>query len=172
MIYRWDGSKWIDQGIPGASSIWAISGSGPGDVWMVGSSQRGTGLVLHGNGAKFDVNGYDGPSVRGVWGSRADDAWVAPYEGPIQHWNGSAWSKATMPPSTPALLRIVGSGPDDVWAVGLGGGILRYHAGAWSASSSGTKQILWCVWPRTPDDAWAVGNGGTILHWNGSAWTR
>jgi hypothetical protein len=172
MVYRWDGTKWAAQGIPGATSIWAVSGSGPHDVWMVGTSQRGAGLVLHGNGAKFDAVGYDGPGVRGVWGSRPDDVWVAPYEGAIQHWNGTAWSKAAMPAPTTPLLRLGGSGPDDVWAVGLGGGMLRYHAGAWSAVSTGTKQVLWGVWSRAPDDAWAVGNGGTILHWNGTVWNR
>ncbi|MGO9834353.1 MAG: hypothetical protein ACLP1X_09075 [Polyangiaceae bacterium] len=172
MVYRWDGTKWSAQGIPGATSIWAISGSGPHDVWMVGTSQRGPGLVLHGNGSKFDAVGYDGPGVRGVWGSRPDDVWVAPYEGAIQHWNGTAWSKSAMPGPTTPLLHLGGSGPDDVWAVGLGGGMLRYHAGAWSAASTGTSQVLWGVWSRAPDDAWAVGNGGTILHWTGSAWTR
>lgn len=172
IIYRWDGTKWTMQQIPGASSVWQVAGSGAHDVWMVGSSQKGGGLVLHGDGAKFDATGYDGPGVRGVWASKPEDVWVVPYEGAIQHWNGKAWSKAVVAGPTSPLLRVGGSGPDDVWAVGLGGGMLRFHGGAWSASPTGTKQVLWGVWVRASDDAWAVGNGGTILHWNGTSWSK
>jgi hypothetical protein len=170
VLRRWNGEKWTDQGIPGSSSVWHVSGSGPRDVWMVGTNQQGQGLVLHGDGSKFDAVGYKGASVHGVWGGAPGDTWVAPYEGAIQHWDGKAWS--TAPTTAGPLARIAGSGPDDVWAVGFGGVVVHYHAGIWSTPPTGTKQVLWSVWSRAPDDTWVVGNAGTLLRWNGSTWVR
>jgi hypothetical protein len=170
-IRHWNGAKWDSTGVPGSTSVWAVSGTGPKDIWIVGSTEMGvTGLVLRGDGAKFDVAGYGGTSARGVWGAASNDVWVAPYQGALQHWNGSAWTSA--PTTAGPLLRVAGSASDEIWAVGYGGVTLHYHGGAWSTPPSGTTEVLWSVWSRGPNSAWAVGNGGTILRWNGTVWSR
>ena len=169
---RWNGTKWETQNIPGSSSIWGVGGTSAHDVWMVGNSPKGEGFVIHGDGKHFDANGYKGPPARAVWCARPDDVWVAPYQGSLQHWNGTAWADAQTPTGT--WFRMGGSGPDDVWAVGQNGAALRYHGsgdgGAWAMAPTGTNQIVWSVWSASAGLAWAVGNNGTLLRWNGSAW--
>jgi hypothetical protein len=167
---HWNGTKWESQEIPGSSTLWGVGGTSPGDVWMVGSSARGDGFVIHGDGKHFDANGYEGSSARAVWCARPDDVWVAPYQGALQHWNGTAWAAATTPDGP--WFRIGGSGADDVWAVGMNGVAAHLHGGAWTTPSTGTNQIVWAVWSAGPAATWAVGNGGTVLVWNGSAWGR
>jgi hypothetical protein len=137
---------------------------------MVGSNPKGEGYVIHGDGKHFDANGYKGPPARAVWCARPDDVWVAPYEGALQHWNGTAWAAA--PTGDGAWFRMGGSGPDDFWAAGLNGLTLHFHGGAWTTPATGTNQIVWSVWSPSPTSAWAVGNGGTLLLWNGVAWVR
>ena len=167
---HWNGAKWESQEISGAGSLWGIGGTGPKDVWMVGTSTKGDGYVIHGDGRHFDANGYKGPAARGVWCARPDDVWVAPYQGALQHWNGTSWAAAQTVDGP--WFRLGGSGSDDVWAVGLNGITQHLHGGAWSTAATGTNQIIWSVWSVSPASAWAVGNNGTLLLWNGSAWTR
>ncbi len=169
-LRKWNGTKWETQYIPGSSSLWGVSGTGPNDVWMVGNSESGAGFVIHGDGKHFDANGYKGPQARAVWPLKPDDVWVAPVEGPLQHWNGTAWA-AVSPPGG-SWCRVAGSGPDDLWAVGMNGNAWHLHGGAWTEASSGTNQILWSVWSSSATSAWAVGNHGTMLLWNGSAWAQ
>ncbi len=167
---HWNGTKWEGQAISGASSLWGIGGTGPKDVWMIGTSSKGEGYVIHGDGKHFDANGYKGPPARAVWCTRPDDVWVAPYQGALQHWNGTTWAAAQT--ADGPWFRLGGSGSDDVWAVGLNGITQHLHGGAWSTAATGTNQIIWSVWSVSPASAWAVGNNGTLLLWNGSAWTR
>jgi hypothetical protein len=169
-LRRWTGGKWETQGIPGASSLWGVGGTGPTDVWMVGNTPKGEGYVIHGDGKHFDPNGYKGSPVRAVWCAGPGDVWVAPAQGPLQHWNGTAWAAEATPDGT--WYRMGGSGPDDVWAVGMNGLTAHLHGGAWTTPSTGTNQIIWSAWSTSPGHAWAVGNNGTLLLWNGTAWTH
>jgi hypothetical protein len=172
-VYKFDGKKWEGTGIPGSTSVWEIWGTGPKDVWLIGSSQSGTGLVLRGDGKKFDANGFKGAGARSGWGPREGDLWVATYTGGIEHFAGGHWEKGTGAiPGAGSLLRISGSAPDDVWAVGLDGTALHNRGGAWVKTPTGGTTVLWGVWSRTVEDAWAVGNEGTILRWNGSSWMK
>jgi hypothetical protein len=164
------GGKWENQDILGSSSLWGVGGSGPSDVWMVGDTSRGQGYVIHGDGKHFDANGYKAPTARAVWSGRPDDVWVAPYQGALQHWNGTAWTAAATPEGP--WYRMGGSGSDDVWAVGANGVTAHLHGGTWTTPATGTTEIIWSIWSSSPTSAWAVGNGGTVLFWNGSAWVR
>ena len=165
VMRHWNGTKWESQAIPGSGSLWGIGGTGPTDVSMVGSNSNGKGYVIHGDGKHFDANGYKGPAARAVWCARPDDVWVAPYQGALQHWNGTAWAEATTPDGS--WSRMGGSGPDDVWAVGTSGQTLHFRGGAWTTPATGTNQMVWSVWSSSPTSAWAVGNNGTLLLWNG-----
>lgn len=167
---HWNGTKWESQGIPGSSSLWGVGGTGPTDVWMVGNNPKGEGWVIHGDGKHFDANGYKGPPARAVWASGPSDVWVAPYQGTLQHWNGTAWEAPPTPDGS--WFRMGGSGPDDVWAVGLNGVTVHLHEGKWTTPATGTNQIIWSIWSPSPTSAWAVGNNGTILRWDGSAWKK
>jgi hypothetical protein len=91
----------------------------------------------------------------------------------IDHWDGTAWSAATVPlppnaPTNTTLDAISASGPSDVWAVGTstsnGTLIEHFNGTAWSvvpspnpATSDGVGAVS-----TLPGDAivWAVGETG------------
>jgi hypothetical protein len=170
---HWDGTMWIDSDVPGTTGVWELWASGPHDVWMVGDSASTTGIVLRGEGSTanpFDTAAYDGPQLRGIWGAAKDDVWVAPYQGAVEHWDGSAWSAMPTTPAGVSLLGVGGTASNDVWTVGLGGVVFHYDGGAWSPSPTGTTAPLSSIWSQSATDAWVVGATGTVLHWNGTAW--
>src|SRR6185369_928819 len=100
-------------------------GSGPNDLWAVGSEAPNV-SIMHWDGATWS----DGPSaipVRGmlrqVWGSGPNDVWAigeanaAFVEGVLgtggtggllMHWDGSFWQAVATPDATDALFAIWG----------------------------------------------------------------
>jgi hypothetical protein len=171
ILRHWDGTKWDDVEVPGSVSLWEVWGTGPGDVWMVGTDINGNGLIERGDGMNFDTVGFQGTSLRSIWGAEPNDVWVAAYDGSIQHWDGTTWTITTGPTSEGSLLGIWGSGAGDLWAVGLKGVALRNSDGkAWTVSNTGTESVLWSVWGASPKEIWAVGSSGTIRLFNGTSW--
>jgi MYXO-CTERM domain-containing protein len=171
LVRHWNGTKWDTTIVPNSTSVWSVNGMGPNEIWLTGSSQNSvTGFVFRGNGSKFDGVGYTGPSARSIWVIAPNDVWVAPYQGAMQHYDGSTWMAA--PTTGGPLLRVAASASGEVWAVGLGGVILHYQGGSWSTPPSGTTEVLWSVWSNAPNSVWAVGNNGTVLRWDGATWGR
>jgi hypothetical protein len=104
----------VDAGQVRLVSLW---GSGPNDVWAVGS------VMQHWDGISWST--LRSPfGARGVWGSGPNDVWAVDQGGGILHWNGTAWSPSSSGASS--LSAIWGSGPKDVWAVGAGGTLLHH----------------------------------------------
>jgi len=129
-------------------------------------------------GARGTILRYDGmawaavtpavstASLRGVWGSAANDVWVVGTEGTILHFDGTRWSPAAGADAgagESSLNDVWGSAANDVYAVGTGGTILHFDGSAWAAQNSGTGTPLNGVWGAGQNDVWAVGENGTIL---------
>jgi hypothetical protein len=102
--------------------LYAIWGSGPGDVWAVGDH----GTIRHFTAGATRWNIIESPTtakLRGVWGSGPSDVWAVGDEGTLLHYDGTKWSDATAdfaPGEKPSLFGVWGSSPNDVWAVGSG----------------------------------------------------
>jgi hypothetical protein len=111
----------------------------------------------------------------------------------IDHWNGTAWSQATVPStgySTNSLTAVSASSTSDAWAVGRSEPqrytfyplAMHWNGTAWSVSTSFVSalsgQLAVGVADISPTDAYAVGGGlgsahtGLVAQWNGSTWTR
>lgn len=108
------------------------------------------------------------PSASGVWGSAADDVWVAGNAG-LHHYDG-ATLRAIEGTSEQVLFDVWGAAADDVWAVGAEGRILHWDGSSWTPSEAPTQQNLLSVWGSDADDVWAVGHHGTIVRWDGERW--
>lgn len=150
---HWDGRTWTsvepvhDTDV---TSFNAVSGTGPNDVWAVGTGSQGAAngpMVQHWDGTKWTrmhVEGSD-PLVsaftdfQGVTANSADDVWAAgrwsQWNYLVGHWDGTKWTVVKVPQERPnALWGIDSSGPDNVWAVGadvrhgdqFGGGVYTY----------------------------------------------
>jgi hypothetical protein len=149
--------------------------------------------------ARFDTY------LRSVTASGQDDAWAVgiyrePGEGSLvhlelQHWDGTRWSEAPVPPilgsgEGPSVFGAASTGSDDTWAVGLQdaeqGGVplaLHWDGRSWSVSempdTGEPESHLGATSANSSGDVWAVGNwarpgklegGGLALHWDGTHW--
>lgn len=102
-------------------------------------------------------------ALSGVWGTAPDDVWTVggtTDTGEIHHFDGTSWTKMTIPDGVPLLSWVYGFSPDDVWVVGTKGAVLHWDGASWSSVDSNTTADLWGVWGASKEDFWAV--GGTV----------
>jgi hypothetical protein len=109
----------------------------------------------------------------------------------IDHWNGTAWSQATVPAITGSvnLQAVSSSGTSDSWTVGYQRPqrytfvplALHWNGSAWAASSSftamGGDTYAVGVADISPTDAYAIGDNtpaasGELAQWNGITWNK
>jgi hypothetical protein len=110
----------------------------------------------------------------------------------IDHWNGTAWSQATVPTltGTVSLAGVSSSGASDAWAVGTQRPqrytfdplALHWNGTAWATSpsiSSGVPGDTYLVGVAdiSPTAAYAIGDdtpaaSGELTQWNGTAWSK
>jgi hypothetical protein len=158
---------WDDTSVLyGLSAVWGSTLNFK-DVYLAGKGGR----IYHSadQGQSWAKQIVNTPSdFNGIWGSGSADIYAAGAGGTIAHFNGSAWSSATVGTST--LNSVWGSGASDVYAVGAGGTIAHFNGSAWSSATVGTSTLN-SVWGSGASDVYAVGAGGTIAHFNGSAWS-
>jgi hypothetical protein len=160
-----------------------VWGSGPADIWAVGSD-----VARHWDGkawVRMNFSGMKG-KVASIGGSGPEDIWLSFEDteagtASLVHWDGKKWARALVrEKASPG--GIWASGPRDAWAVGsiIGGGGYVYHwnGEAWSLSADkldsedGGMMLgrLEDVWGTSADDVWAV--GAAIFHWDGKEWKR
>jgi len=105
-----------------------------------------------------------------VWGSSAQDVWIADYAGSLHHFNGTTLFKTTT--GTSFIYGIHGTGPNDIHAVVTNGTVLHYDGSYWSQPLVvGTGAGLRDVWAHSATVAFAVGDSGTILRYDGASWS-
>ena len=168
----------------------AISARSATDIWAVGYTQAAKGtasnsytLTMHYNGTSWTVLPSPNPAVRsaingvqqqlnGVVEIAANDAWAVGNtvdtvsgafqpNGPIaMHWNGTAWSLATVPAGVTTRLSAVSANSSAVvWAVG-DGQILRFEGTKWTNEAAPGAPILRGVGsvPGTATEAFVAGS--------------
>lgn len=168
-VTAWNGSGWtklpaLYAGAAGGQhvvprSIWGITDD---DFWVVGKN----GVILHGDGARWQqfASGTDS-DLTDVWGTAHDDVWAVGAAA-LLHWNGTAWQNAVTSVSS-AALHAVWATDEEAWAVGDDGTILRRGRVGWTRFPSGVTANLRGVGGTSARDVWVVGDGGTVLHFDG-----
>lgn len=165
----------------------AVWGSGPGDVWAVGS-----GFNYHWNGTSWSPttiqskNGNYVVNTYAVWGSSSTDVWEAGISTGLElkHWDGSKWTD--YPPNDVAyVLGLWGSSSNNIWGVGAAPGSAAYHwdGTAWTFQAIDTSPNdvgnTRAVWGSSANDVWAAGvvsissgpSVAAMFRWDGSRWT-
>ncbi len=98
----------------GLNAIW---GTGPNNVWVVGSR----GFAARFDGTKWEVHRADTLlSLFSVWGSGPSDVWAGNSGEAVFHWDGSSWKKSSLGIANDdprAVLGMAGTGPEDVLAL-------------------------------------------------------
>ncbi len=112
-------------------------------------------------------------TLRGIWGTSANDVWAVGYHGKIVHYNGTSWSNVSSGTTEP-LVGVWGASASNVWAVGgYNGTILHYNGTSWSSVlERGRPGIFFGVWGGSASDVWTVGGVDSVLHYNGTAWSN
>jgi hypothetical protein len=121
-VAKYDGATWTDA----TTLLLDLSGAWvdpTGTLWVAGNSGLGR---LAGNAVAFDVTDA---RFSAIWGADAANVFAVGV-GEIRHYDGSAWTKMTVP-TTATLTGVWGRASDDVFAVGVGNTVLHYHAGLW-----------------------------------------
>jgi hypothetical protein len=144
-------------------SLNGIWGSGPDDVWIVGSPS----MTIHWDGAQFSraaINKRE--ALLGVWGSGRGDVWAFGTTQTLWHSQGfeaetGGWSKSSGTTgiydgafATP-ILAMWGSGANDVWAVG---------ASAVRGINSAYPSVAHCDGWRNGEPDWQVSPTGKTDH--------
>jgi len=159
--------EWTWQNpLPQGNTLNAVWGSGPNDVFAVGSY----GTILHYDGSEWQV--MDSGTTRnlnGVWGSNGDNVFAVGSGGTILRYDGAVWGPMSSG-TTRDLNGVWGSSASDVFVVGSYGTIRRYDGSLWRSMSSGTTNTLNGIWGSAANDIFVVGDKGTIRRYDGSVW--
>jgi len=112
-------------------------------------------------------------TLKGVWGSSANDVFAVGDDGTIVHYNGDLWS--SMDSGTDGVFEDVwGSSSIDVLVVGRDRKVLRYDGTSWSSIENDigrNADNLYGIWGTSSDDIYIVGDYGTVLHYDGTLWS-
>ena len=127
--------------------------------------------IVHASGGAFAATTTPiATTVRGLWGSAADDVFAVGDAGVILHWDGVSWTQ--MIASTTNLHAIAGSGAAEVVAVGDGGVISRFTGAGWATPNPpGATLPLRDIWAAAPNEVIAVGNDGAF-HLRDTVWSH
>jgi hypothetical protein len=171
-VAHFDGAAWTIAPTGTFGPPDGIWGSGPADVYAVGSA----GSLAHFDGASWTPveTGYT-VDLHGVWGSGPDDVYAVGAGTVILHWDGAAWTGAPLGFDRP-LTGVWGSSADDVYIVGPAtwnepSTLVHKNLDQWidvRPAGLGEGTALSAVWGSGPDDVW-VGGEATLLHGGGGA---
>jgi len=182
LALHFDGNAWRELHPGGTDTLWWTAGSGPTDVWMVGTRGR----ILHFDGAGFtETPSGTRATLFGVWAAAPDDAWAVggtPGGGVfpgsdndlVLHWDGTAWARVELPePQGATLFKVWATSSENLYAVGEGGVLWHRSALGWKLESSSdlTTGTLLTVAGCNADDVYAVG-GPEVLRRERGTWKR
>jgi hypothetical protein len=171
------------------SGLLAVSGTGPQDVYIVGTDSG------DGHGPMFAH--YDGSTWRRRNTGQTGDLWwisaipiggafyLSGENGMILRFDPQAGTfQRQDTPGDQTIFGVWGTGSSDIWAVGgvlgnqqFGGAIWHFDGVSWTAEDlsglfpSGPPTLL-KVWGRNSTEVYAVGAAGVILRYDGAGWSQ
>jgi hypothetical protein len=187
-----------------------VAAVGPDDAWAVGASGYNLGafgrpVLRHWHDGQWlnpKIPGWFNGSKVGGWvnalqavgGSSPSDVWaIGPYylvnETALRavHWNGTTWTRSTLPfdagALAPQITSVLSFGSSDAWALGCyceasqEPYIAHFNGKHWqNVTPAGLSAgAIWAASAVSSSNIWAVtGNTSSAsfgaLHWNGTAW--
>lgn len=163
--WRYDGTQWaVDPTYLFAVSPYGIWGSSAMNIWAAGLDA----FVYHRGGpdVQWSRKSYQDLGVgnlRAIGGGADNDIWAVGVGGSMLHFDGTAWSKASLKDvmgNFDELRGVWASGPDNVWVVG-NELLLHYNGTIWSVRRTPTWKFN-AVSGSGTQTVWAVGTNGLI----------
>ncbi len=155
----------------GPSYLNDVWGSGPSDVYVVGSG----GTLAHYDGTTWVSPGVPVGSrvdLNGVWGTSPSDLFVVGSRGAVARYDGRRWARMKNSGTGADLLDVWGSSDSNVFAVGGHGAIIHFDGKAWSKMRSGTSAPLVSVWGSGASSVFAVGEPAAVFSYDGGSWRQ
>lgn len=174
-----NGPTWRVQHQVEDGALLSVWGRAPDDVWVAGG-QSDRGLILHGDGANWEV--VDVEANRLLWWiyGVGEDIYAVGDGGLILYYDGETWEKVASG-TDKQLFGVWGSSEDDVWIVGGGedgeGGAIVLHGSHGVFQEVALPQelaprVLYKAYGHEVDDVVMVGSEGTILRYDGTTWSQ
>jgi hypothetical protein len=157
---------------PTTSDLFLVHGSAPGDAWAIGAD----GVILRLQGQTWSV--FDQPSGSnwsGLFARAPEDAWLVGSDGVgsvVKHWDGAAWSKASVPAGD--YKSVWASGPNDLFLLDYFSTLQHWDGTSLTPQTLSHVGMVDAVWATGPDDVWACGSYNYTIgfeHWDGKTWT-
>lgn len=159
LALHWDGATWTEIP-PGdvaseGSSLNAVSGSGPNDIWAVGNVGGKFTLALHWDGSRWMRTSAPSPGIESnnlltVVALSPTEAWAAGRylmkleqrggdlgRAFVLRWDGNQWKSMPPPYYASNASGLAATGPNDLWAVGSvrdigsSGHVARWDGARW-----------------------------------------
>lgn len=171
LILRGMANSWSQIASGTTANLYDISMSNYSEGWVVGAPINGQSTILHWNGTNFSSISNPGTtSLHGIWVVSDKETWVAGDGNLIMRWNGSQWTKSTIPSGSTNFygISIVDSNADGIgdfgFAVGDKGRVIKYEGGVWSDEDIKKNKDLMRVLTMSLLQAFACGDN-TSLYW-------
>jgi hypothetical protein len=149
-----------------------VSGTGPNDVYIVGSDDpcffcNDYGFLLHWDGSSLGTALDLNDQLFSVWANTATDVWTVG-EGPRYRWDGTQWRGA----GSGYTSGIAGSSASNVWTYGIGARLHRWDGSGWVSKTATNRAVTLNSISGVGQSVWATSNDGRVLRWNGGGfWT-
>lgn len=157
VVVHWDGQQLTSTSLPG--ELFAISGTGPNDVWVTGEQA----FVHHYTGSwQTAIDPGAGATYFAVL-ALPGETWVStftPNEQTVRFANNS-WTPHAAPSTTFQGFHAVSS--TDIWAAG-GTRVGRWNGSAWTIEQPAGNGVQMFGIGGIANSFWVVGSGSLILH--------
>lgn len=187
LILHWDGVRWSQVATPPPPgdervSLNGVSGTGPDDVWAVGTYELAGvyhSLVEHWDGHVWQLSQAPTGQLTQVAARSANDVWAAGVTDDAQplilHWNGTVWTNEALAiaGTNAEPFAVVPVGDDDVWAFGGQGQVTmpssyrtlveHWDGTSWHVVATPDDTVLDCVLLDAEligNTIWTVGGAG------------
>lgn len=179
LLYHWDGASWalrdtippgVDQAFHG---IWEAPNR---DVWIAMDYGVVRRSIAGGPLQTVDVPPAQAPlsELGSIWGTAANDVWIAGRPGRMFHWNGGAFTEH--PTGTyKSGGNLDGASATEAWAGGYDGTLVRWNGASWAPVDTGLGTgwyMKGVAVSGATDVRWLAQKGSreaAILTWNGTA---
>jgi len=184
-LLHFDGSTWTS--VPGAENLHltGIWGSSSTNLYACGFTSStefpSEGVILHWDGSAWSVVVRHveidlSVTFMSIHGTGPDDIWVTGSSGQVWHYDGSDWTRLTLPPEyaawefwsvyAPNQTQRVFSGYKDTYE----GFTLQLENGVFSELEIDTDAVISQVRGTSLADLWAVLNNGSVLRREAAGW--
>ena len=145
-IVRYADGRWTPVASPTTVTLRTIWGSGPNDVWAIGSTSGVTtpSVLVRWDGVRWSLVTHGGlPTLTAIDGSGAANVWLLSMNNTntlLQRWNGAAFSPAPALPTGAFARSLCVRSATEVWATastssgGFATALYRWDGAAWALS--------------------------------------